>query len=309
MKNRRENKKENSGRSSILVKRISIALAIIVLISVLLFLFYPQFFKSMAFKASRTKNAFSHYILKEPPHFYYLEMEKNGKDIRIGKEEALEITYQDEFVIKAVASDDLTGKYTTVSFEKFSEADNDSGVLMKGLDFVNKIIREGVVIDSSGAVSDYKILVKYRGETIDAVGLKIVVTPQDWFRFAKESSNVRQQIEYLKKAVSMNERDVSARKILAGVYSRQNMLDEAISQYKDVLKIKSDDTVAMEELAKCYIKKKEFDEAIKISESLVKTDPKNAQAYVVIGLAYAEKGIWPQAAQNLREAVRIEPDN
>ena len=122
---------------------ISIALVFVILISVLLFFFYPQFFRSLAFQASRVKNTFSYYILQDKPHFYYLEMEKNGKDIRVGKNEALEVTYRDEFVVKSVVSDDLTGKYTTVKVEGLSKGNNDLGVLLQGIDLVNKIIKNG----------------------------------------------------------------------------------------------------------------------------------------------------------------------
>ncbi|MGD0168874.1 MAG: tetratricopeptide repeat protein, partial [Smithella sp.] len=268
-----------------------------------------QFFDSLAFQASRVKNAFSYYILQDKPEFYYLEMEKNGKDIRVSKNKALEVTYRDEFVVKSVVSDDLMGKYTTVQFEGLSKNDNDLGVLLKGVDFVNKIIKTRTVIDNSGIVPDHKILIHYRNEMIAAVPLKIEITPQDWFRFAKDSANVSEQIKYLKKAIEMNKSDVSVRKVLAGVYLRHGRLDEAIGQYKDVLSIKSDDSLAMEELVKCYIKKNEFDEAIKVSKEVIKNNPKSAQAYVAIGLSMAEKGLWAQAAQNYHEAVRIEPDD
>ena len=309
MINRRVNKEEKSGRISFPVKKISIALVFVVLISVLIFFFYPQFFRSLAFQASRVKNTFSYYILQARPHFYYLEMEKNGKDIRVGTDEVLEVTYRDEFVVKSVVSDDLTGKYITVNVEGLSKGNNDLGVLLRGIDLVNKIIKNGVVIDDSGIVSDYKILINYRNEMIAAVGLKVVITPQDWFRFAKDSSNVKEQIEYLKKAIVMNKNDISVRKILAGVYSRQGRLDDAISQYKDVVELKPDDLVALRELAKCYIKKKEFDDAIKVSRKIIKINPKEAQAYISLGLSLAEKGLWTQAIESYREAVRIEPDN
>jgi len=121
MVNQRVNKEEKSGRILFPVRKILIALVFVVLISVIIFFFYPQFFCSLAFKASRIKNTFSHYVLHERPHFYYLEVEKNGNDIRVGKDEALEVTYRDEFVVKSVVSDDLTGKYTTVSVEGLSK--------------------------------------------------------------------------------------------------------------------------------------------------------------------------------------------
>jgi hypothetical protein len=74
MVNRRVNKEEKSGRISFPIRKISIALVFVVLISVLLYLFYPQFFRSLAFKTSRVKNTFSYYVLQGRPHFYYLEV-------------------------------------------------------------------------------------------------------------------------------------------------------------------------------------------------------------------------------------------
>ena len=309
MINQRVNNEEQSKTILFPTMKILMVFVFISLIFVFLYFFYPQSFRSFAFHASRVKNAFSYYILQARPHFYYLEMEKNGKDIRVSNDEVLEVTYRDEFVVKSVVSDDLTGKYTTINVEGLSKGNNDLGVLLRGIDLVNKIIKNGVVIDDSGIVSDYKILINYRNEMIAAVPLKVVITPQDWFRFAKDSSNVKEQIEYLKKAIVMNKNDISVRKILAGVYSRQGRLDDAISQYKDVVELKPDDSVALGELAKCYIKKKEFDDAIKISRRIIKINPKEAQAYVSLGLSLAEKGLWSQAIQNYREAVRIEPDN
>jgi tetratricopeptide (TPR) repeat protein len=309
MVNRRVGRTDQGDGISFLIKAVLSALVSIAVILVSLYFFYPQFYKSVAFGASRVTNAFSYYILQDKPEFYYLEMEKNGKDIRVNKDAPLEVTYRDEFVVRSIVSDDLMGKYTTVKFEGLSKNDNDMRVLLKGIDFVNKVIKTGTVIENSGTVSDYKILINYRNETIAIVPLKIEITPQDWFRFAKDSSNVQEQIEYLKKAVGMNKKDISVRKVLAGVFSKLGRLDEAIGEYKEVLNIKPDDSLSMEELVKCYIKKNQFDDAIKISRVILKNDPKSAQAYVALGLSMAEKGQWAQAAQNYREAVRIEPDN
>ena len=141
-----------------------------------------------------------------------------------------------------------------------------------------------------------KSLINYRNEMIAAVPLKIEITPQDWFRFAKDSSNVKEQIEYLKKAIEMNKNDISVRKVLAGVYLQHGRLDEAISQYKDVLSIKSDDSQAMEELAKCYIKKNEFDEAIKVSKEVIKNNPKECS-----GLCSSWSFSWRKKDYGLRQ--------
>ncbi len=68
-------------------------------------------------------------------------MEKNGKDIQVGVDDPLEISYRDEFVIKAVVSDDLSGKYTTATIEGTGKDGNHIGVLFRGIDLVNKIMQ------------------------------------------------------------------------------------------------------------------------------------------------------------------------
>jgi tetratricopeptide (TPR) repeat protein len=302
-------KKEDNRRKAFPVSKIVIAIAAAVIIIASVLLFYPPFFNSVAYQAARAKNTFSYYVLNEKPRFYYLEMEKNGKDILAGKDVPLEIIYRDEFVVKTIASDDLKGRYTSVIVEGLTNGKNDTGVLLRGVDLVNKIIKSGTAIDKSGIVSNYKIIVNYNEEMIGAVPLKIVITPQDWFRFAKDSANVSEQIEYLKKAILINEKDISVRKVLAGVYLRQGKLDEAVNQYKEVLKIKPDDSAAMLELTKCHIMKKEFDEAIEIAKKNVMSNSKEAKAFEGLGLALEGKGLWAQATQNYQEAVRIEPDN
>ena len=200
MINQRLNNEDKNRGTLFPINKILIACACVIIIFVIVFFLYPKPFRSFVFQASRAKNTFAYYVLQDKPHFYYLEMEKNGKDIRAGENEALEVTYRDEFVIKSVVSDDLTGKYMSVKVEGLNKGNNDLGVLLKGVDLVDKIIKSGVMINDSGIVSDYKILINYRNERIAAVPLKVVITPQDWFRFAKDSSNVKDQIEYLKKA-------------------------------------------------------------------------------------------------------------
>ena len=65
--------------------------------------------------------------------------------MRLTEDEMLEVTYRDEFVVRSVASDDLTGKYTTVVVEGLSKGDNDFGILLHGVDLVNKIMKNSSI--------------------------------------------------------------------------------------------------------------------------------------------------------------------
>ena len=305
----RLDEREEKKKRRIPIERILIFSVILIAAFAFLYYFYPRTIRTFSDQVLRVKNTFCYYVLKEKPHFYYLEMEKNGKNIRVAANEMLELTYRDEFVVKSVVSDDLLGKYTTVIVEGLSKGDNDIGVLLRGVDLVNKIMKSGSMPQDSTAITDYKIRVNYQNEMIATVGLKIEIMPQDWLRFAKDSGNIKEQIEYLKKAIALNKQDIGVRQILAGIYLRQGRLDDAISQYKDILEIKPDDTTALAELAKCYIKKDEFDRAIEVSKKMVKISPQEAEVYISLGLALAGKGLWDKAIENYREAVRLEPEN
>src|SRR4030065_2873889 len=120
------------------VVRILLSLVALVLIYFLLYFFHPQTIHTFNFYGTRVKNAFSYYLLKEKPHFYYLAIEKNGQDIRVDALEMMELTYRDEFAVKSVGSDDLTGRYTTVNVEGLGQGNNDIGILFQGVNLVKK---------------------------------------------------------------------------------------------------------------------------------------------------------------------------
>ena len=51
-----------------------------------------QAISAFTFQLTRIKNILSYYVLQDKPHFYYIAMEKNGKDIRINANESFEVT-------------------------------------------------------------------------------------------------------------------------------------------------------------------------------------------------------------------------
>ena len=81
-----ENKK---GLNKKVIAVAAIAGVVILLLTALIY-FRPQLFGQVCFIAHRVKNTFSHYVLKNKPQFYYLQMEKNGKDIRVSVDDPLE---------------------------------------------------------------------------------------------------------------------------------------------------------------------------------------------------------------------------
>jgi tetratricopeptide (TPR) repeat protein len=279
------------------------------LIAGFLYFLRPQLIRAVSFNAVRIKNTFAYYIFQAKPHFYYLEMEKNGKDLQVSVNEALELTYRDEVVVKAIVSDDITGKYTTVNIEGLGKGGNDLGVLMRGVDLVNKIMQKDIMSQGEGTISDYRIRVNYQNEVLAAVPMRVVISPQDWLRFAKDTTNVKVQIEYLKKAIALNEEDTGVRKILAGIYLQRGRPDDAIAQYKSILAIKPDDKTALGELIKCYIRTKQYNDAIDAARALIKISPQDVEAYAGLGYSLQEKGLWDRAIDSYGRAVKIDPDN
>lgn len=283
--------------------------AVIFVSFALLYFIYPQTIETITFNTSRMKNIASYYLFESKPHFYYLEMEKNGKDIFVHVNESLEVTYRDEFVVKSVASDDIEGKHITVNIEGLGKGANDLGVLMRGVDLVNKIMQKGVMSQGGGTVSDYSIRVNYENEVLAKIPMRVVITPQDWLRFAKDTTNVKIQIEYLKKAIALNSEDAGVRKILAGIYTKLGRLDDAIVQYQAILAVHPEDEPVLRELARCHIRKKEYDRAIEISKKLIKINPQDAEAYTSMGFSFEGKGLWNQAIVNYSAAVKYDPEN
>ena len=181
------------------VSRVLITFVVIVIVVFAIWLFRPQVISAFTFQIVRINNIFCYYVLQAKPHFYFIEMEKNGKDIHINANESFEVTYRDEFVVKSVASDDLTGTYITVNVEVLGKGKNDIGQMLRGIDLVNKLMQNDEFSQSTDSISSYKIHINYKNEQMAAVPMKIIITPQDWLRFAKDSTNVEMRIEYLKK--------------------------------------------------------------------------------------------------------------
>ena len=144
----------------------------------------------------RVKNFIGFTILGKPPQFYHLDIEKNGRVYRVTPREHFEITYKDEFIITGVASDDLRGKGITVDVDGTGRR-NDFQVLMKGIEFVDRALKQGRTAREESSGGDYRIHVRYLDREIGFVPLKVMILPQDWLRYAQGSENEKQQIESL----------------------------------------------------------------------------------------------------------------
>mgnify|MGYP004704276025 CR=1 FL=1 len=177
MRNNIKGIKIKHGRAIIL--GILIVLTVMAVLSALILL-GPRFSNSSIFQAPlRTVNTFSYYVLNKKPQFYYLEMEKNGKEIRIDVEETFEITYRDEFVIKSVISDDIGGKYSYATMEGTGNDGNHIGMMFRGIDFVNRVMQSDAMAKGAQSVNAYKITIRHQNEKIAEVPVRVVISAQE----------------------------------------------------------------------------------------------------------------------------------
>ncbi len=75
---------------------------------------FPEKMHKYPVSLVRLKNTFSFVLLGGKPQFYYLDVEKNGKDYRLKKGDVLDISYRDEFVVKDITTDVFFGRGVTV---------------------------------------------------------------------------------------------------------------------------------------------------------------------------------------------------
>lgn len=262
------------------------------------------FFSSL----SRMKGIFSYMVLGQKPRFHYIDIEKNGKDYRLTKGDALELTYRDEFVVKDVVTDVIFGGGIAVDVEGIG-AQNDIRVLLRGVDLVDRIVMSKGMRPDGDAIPAGGIHIKYRDEMIGTIQMRVIITPQDWLRYAKTSEDRQAQIEYLQKAIAMNSSDIGVRKMLAALFSHSGMMNKAIAQYQVILSLKPDDPGTLNELFNCHMKAKEYDQALKIGLRQIKLYPSGASSYVNAALAYSYSGDWGKAVENYKTALKIQPDD
>ena len=256
---------------------------------------------------SRTKDTVS-VLLGGKPRFYHLVIERNGVDEKIKEENVFVLTYRDEFVIKEVDTSSPFGRGVTVDVEG-AGGDSDLRVLLKGVELVDRVVRDKAAPSKKERVYAYGIAVRFNGEEIARIPVQVEISPQDWLRFAKDSDSQRSQIQYLERAVAESKNDVNLRKTLAAAYVKAGNIDRAIREYRSVLAAKPGDEVALAELSRLYLAKKDYVQAQETAQRLVKVNPKDAGAYAIIALAYGKQKKWDRAIANYQQSLKWNPDD
>jgi tetratricopeptide (TPR) repeat protein len=301
----RQWKNEKGSRKVFVILLAAVAAMIVASIGVAIF---PEKFPRVSFFVMRVKNTASFLIMGEPPRFYYLDIEKNGRDLCLGAADSFDLSYRDEFVVKDVSSDAIFGRGITVDVQGVGK-ENDYRILLRGIDLIDHIVQTEKNISEVKDKAQYRIMVIYRSKVIAAIPIRVAITPQDWLRYARSTESRKLQIEYLKRAIAMNNKDGIVLKMLAGVYTRAGMPGEAIVQYRNALEMNPDDLTALIELSKCYINTKEYGKVIETCRKILRINPSDVSALTNMALAYSNLGQWEKAIASYRELIRLNPDN
>jgi hypothetical protein len=91
-------------------------------------------------------------------------------------------------------------------------------------------------------------------------------------------------------------------------FSEEGRLDEAISEYRDVLRVKPDDTDAHYDLANVLYRKGLWDEAINEYREDLKLSPNDPEGHNNLGVILFRKGNRNEAIIQFKEALRLKPD-
>jgi tetratricopeptide (TPR) repeat protein len=255
----------------------------------------------------KIKNAVSFYVFSGKPVFYSLVVEKNGNDSVLTEKEFFEVSYRDQFVVKKVETDVLSGRGITVSIAG-TDKKNDLLVPVKGVDLVDRaLLAGGGGGEKREGASSFQV--RYKNEMIASVPIRVVITPQDWLRHARKTENGKEQIEYLKKAAEMAPQDKNVRRMLASRYVESGLLAKAAGQYREIVRLDRADWAVKEELAACLFKMGNYGETIPLYEEILKKRPRDAALHANLGYAYGKMGKVRDEIEHYKKALEMKPED
>ncbi|MBP7582514.1 MAG: tetratricopeptide repeat protein [Spirochaetes bacterium] len=142
--------------------------------------------------------------------------------------------------------------------------------------------------------------------------LSAYVFPRKISEIAKmvESGQTKLAIRKLQEIINKDDRNSYAHYLLAEAYLKENNIQYAILEYRQVLKLaKFDDKVnevsIRSKLAKIYLDRKSIDDARKEYLILTKIDPVNFEHYYELGLIYFNADQSEKAAPYFKKAVAL----
>lgn len=96
---------------------------------------------------------------------------------------------------------------------------------------------------------------------------------------------------------------------MAALYSKLNQYQDAIEEYKKVLRIIPDDFQCMATIGDIYFKMGHLDKSIQWQQKAIDVNPKLSRAYHRMGEIYFSQGAYASSAICFKKIIEIEPNN
>lgn len=103
--------------------------------------------------------------------------------------------------------------------------------------------------------------------------------------------------------------DLQGRSVLAMRLTIKNMIDEAIAQYKEILRTDPEQYAVLNNIGDLYLQTGAFDSSLKYYKKYAELFPQQHQSYTNLGNFYKEKGDIQLASENYNRALLLSPMN
>ncbi len=113
-------------------------------------------------------------------------------------------------------------------------------------------------------------------------------------------------IEYYKKAIEINPKNIEAYKKIGDCYDYNNQEDESIKYYKKAIEIDPNYKDAYNNIGLFYSKQKQYDKAMKYYKKAIEIDPNYKGAYYNIGLCYSKQKQYDKAVVYYKKVIKID---
>jgi protein O-mannosyl-transferase len=124
-----------------------------------------------------------------------------------------------------------------------------------------------------------------------------------------QKGKVDEAITQFQEVLRINPDCAAAHISLGNVFRQKGRVDEAITQFQEVLRINPDSTVAHLNLGLALVQTGRADEAITQFQEVLRINPDYAAAHINLGNVLRQKGRQDEAVAHLQKALQIEPAN
>ena len=125
--------------------------------------------------------------------------------------------------------------------------------------------------------------------------------------------NPTHAIEYFKKAIAIDKETFTVYKLLGENYLETKKYDLAIEMFEKASSIRNDDLVVLYYLADAYLQKEDYSRAINVAEKILDLPEEvftsTAEIYILLGISNFHLEKYSEAIEALKKAIEIAPGN